>query len=78
MSKCEFKTKIVQRKTFLVCVKSIKHSQVILVVDDGIMASNITIPGAFYQVRYVDNGVHAIYEINQSAFPEEAPPIPVE
>ncbi len=78
MSKCEFKTMIIQRKTFLVCVRRIKHSQAILVVDDGIMAGNITTPGAFYQVRYVDNGVHAIYEINQSAFPEEAPPVPIE
>ncbi len=69
---------IIQRKTFLVCAMSIKHSQVILVVDDGIVAGNVTIPGALYQVRYIDNGVHAIYEINQSAFPEEAPPIPIE
>jgi hypothetical protein len=31
-----------------------------------------------YQIRPKGNGVHAIYEINQSAFPEETPPIPVD
>jgi len=59
-------------------LKGVEHSQVILVVDDGIMSGNITLPGAFYQVRYAGNGVHAIYKIDQSAFPPEADPIPVD
>ncbi len=41
-------------------LKGVEHSQVILVIDDGIMSGNITLPGAFYQVRYGGNGVHAI------------------
>ncbi len=52
--------------------------QVILAVEDGHMAGNITIGIQMYQVRGVGNGVHAIYEIDQSAFPDELPPIPGE
>ena len=59
-------------------LERMEYSQVILVVKDGLMAGNIALPGAFYQVRYVGNGVHAIYEINQSAFPPDAEPIPVD
>ena len=59
-------------------LEGVEHSQVILVVKDGLMAGNIAPPGAFYQVRYAGSGVHAIHEINQSAFPPEAEPIPVD
>jgi peptidyl-Asp metalloendopeptidase len=52
-------------------------SQVILVVEDGIMAGNIMANGEFYQVRAVGEGIHAVRKIDQSKFPEEAPPIPV-
>ena len=53
-------------------------SSVILVAEDEIMAGNISLPGGFYQVRYAGNGIHAIYQINQAAFPPEADPIPVD
>jgi hypothetical protein len=53
-------------------------SQVILAVNQGRLAANIAVPPAFYQVRYAGNGVHVIYQIDQSAFPPEAEPIPVE
>ena len=53
-------------------------SDVILVVEDGIMAGNIMVNGEFYQVRAVGEGIHAVRKIDQSKFPEEAPPIPVQ
>ncbi len=59
-------------------LKGVAYSQVILVVEGNMMAGNITMPGAIYQVRYAGNGVHAIYEIDQSAFPPEAEPTPIE
>ena len=59
-------------------IQGAKYSQVILVVDDGSMAGNIRLDGKLYQARAVGQGVHAIYEIDQSAFPPEAPPVPVD
>jgi hypothetical protein len=53
-------------------------SAVVLVARDGLLTGNINLPGGFYQVRYAGDGVHAIYEIDQTAFPAEAEPIPVE
>jgi peptidyl-Asp metalloendopeptidase len=52
-------------------------SEVILVVEDGVMAGNIMVNGEFYQVRAVGEGIHAVRKIDQSKFPQEAPPIPV-
>ncbi|MBA4421920.1 MAG: hypothetical protein C0390_02320 [Syntrophus sp. (in: bacteria)] len=63
--------------SFIGHVADIDESSVILAVYDGIMSGNITVPGAFYQVRYVGGGVHAVYQVDQSAFPPELPPIPV-
>ncbi len=59
-------------------ITGVEQSSIILSVYDGIMSGNISLPGGvFYQVRYVGEGVHAVYQIDQSAFPPEAPPIPV-
>jgi hypothetical protein len=52
------------------------YSQVVFVVGDGVLVGNISTPGAFFQVRYAGNGVHAISEIDQSGFPPELPPVP--
>lgn len=54
-----------------------KSSLVTLILKDQILAGNITIPKAFYQVRYSKAGIHSIYQINQNYFPQEANPIPV-
>jgi hypothetical protein len=51
-------------------------SQVILTVEDDVLAGNILADGEPYQVRAVHEGTHAIRRIDQSQFPEEAPPIP--
>jgi hypothetical protein len=59
-------------------LRGVDHSQVVLVVAGGQIAGNITLPGGIYQIRYAGDGVHAIYEIDQSAFPVEAEPVPVE
>ncbi|MFC2026034.1 M12 family metallo-peptidase [Chloroflexota bacterium] len=52
----------------------IAMSQVVLVEGGGQMAANISMPGAIYQVRYAGGDVHAIYHINQSAYPPEMEP----
>jgi hypothetical protein len=50
---------------------------VVLTVVDGDLAGNISFPGGFYEVRPIGSGNFAVYEIDQSAFPDEAPPIEV-
>ena len=62
--------------TWLGYLEGEPYSQVIFVVGDGVLVGNIIMPGASFQVRYAGNGVHAICEIDQSAFPPELPPVP--
>jgi hypothetical protein len=59
-------------------LEGVALSQVILVVKDGVMVGNVVGPGVFYQVRHIGDGVHAIRQADQTAFPPEAPPIPVD
>lgn len=56
----------------------VDFSQVILVVEQGIMAGHIAMPGAIYQIRYAGNGRHFVYEIDQAAFPPEARPVEID
>ena len=59
-------------------IDGMEHSSVVLTVEDGNMAGNITINGKIYQVRPAGSGIYSIREIDQSAFPSEAAPILVE
>ena len=65
------------RYTWYGHIKGMAHSQVILVVEDGSMAGDIRVSGDLYEIRPIGEGIHAIYEIDQSAFPQDAEPIPV-
>ncbi|MGB0386450.1 MAG: M12 family metallo-peptidase [Ardenticatenaceae bacterium] len=47
------------------------HSQVTLVVRDGIMVGKIALPTGIYEIQYVGGEVHRIIEIDQSAFPDD-------
>jgi hypothetical protein len=51
------------------------YSHAILTVENGGMAGSIMFEGTTYQIRDLGDGVHAIYEIDPSVFPEDAPPI---
>jgi hypothetical protein len=64
--------------TWIGHLEGVDYSQVILTVGGGQVAGNITLPGAFYQVRYMGDGVHAIYQIDQAAFPPEAESVSLE
>ncbi len=66
------------RYTWFGHIAGMELGHIILVVEDEVMAGNIIVNGKMYQVRGVSEGVHAIREINQGAFPDEAPPIPVQ
>ncbi len=62
------------RYTWFGRISEIKYSRVILTVENGSMAGNITLPSDSYQIRDTGKGIHAVYEINQNAFHNEATP----
>ena len=64
--------------TWFGSVEGVKDSQVILTVENGGMAGNITVDGQMYQVRDTGSGIHSVREIDQSGFPECFPPTPVD
>ncbi|MBF8277158.1 MAG: Binding protein, N-terminal [Candidatus Brocadiaceae bacterium] len=59
-------------------LKGVALSSVTMVVEDGLMAANIVFPGGAYQVRYAGGGVHVVCEVDHSAYPPEAEPIPAD
>lgn len=60
--------------TWFGTILELDRSQVILVVEDGSMAGNVVVDGQMYQVRDAGRGIHSVRNIDQSAFPDEAPP----
>lgn len=57
-------------------LQSIPLSQAVLVETNGVLSGSVSMPGASYQIRRVSDNVYSIEEIDQSAFPDELPPIP--
>jgi hypothetical protein len=64
--------------TWFGSVEGVKNSQVILTVENGGMAGNITVDGQMYQVRDTGSGIHSVREIDQSGFADCFPPTPVD
>ena len=65
------------RYTWFGTLQGVKSGRAILVVEDGSMVGNITVNGQMYQIRTAGGPIHAIREIDQATFPDEADPIPV-
>jgi hypothetical protein len=45
-------------------------------VADGVIAANVSVDGAVYEIRHVSNGVHVIRQVDTSAFPSPSSPLP--
>ena len=58
-------------------IAGMAQSKVILVVGDGLIKGSVTMPDAFYKISHIGNDTHVIYEIDQTRFPPESDPIPV-
>ncbi len=58
-------------------IYGIPRSEVIFVVKNGLMIGNIVLPGYIYQIRYAENNIHAINEIDSSFSRPDLPPIPI-
>jgi len=52
-------------------------AQLFLASGGGQIAAQVSSPGGIYEVRYAGDGVHVISQIDQSLYPEEAPPIEI-
>ena len=57
-------------------VKEADKSSITLAVRDDALAGSIVVDHTFYQVRAIGDGLHAILEIDQSAYQREAEPLP--
>jgi hypothetical protein len=55
-----------------------EDSLIILIVKDGVLIGNISVGNKQYIIRYLGGETHVIHEIDQSGYPSEADPDPVE
>jgi hypothetical protein len=55
-------------------VQGVPMSQVTLVAEDGVLVGNVRQQGQMYAIRFVGNGTHAIYQLNQALYPPEHDP----
>ena len=53
----------------------VDNGRATLAFSDQVLSGDITVPDLLYRIRYVGDGLHAIYEIDPSAFPPEAEPL---
>ncbi len=51
------------------------ESEVTFSAVNGVVIGNIQFQGAFYQLRYLSDRIHVIYEVAPTAFPDEMEPI---
>lgn len=53
----------------------VDHGRATLAFGDQVLSGEITMPSVLFRIRYVGDGLHAIYEIDPSGFPPEAEPL---
>jgi hypothetical protein len=56
-------------------IEGVENSQVTLAVEGGIIAGNFRIRQSLYQVRYIGEGTHVLYQIDPTAFPPDSRPL---
>ncbi len=61
-------------RTWFGAIENVANSAVTMVVKGDIVMINISVGSSNYQVRSIDKGIHAIRQIDQSAFPPELEP----
>ena len=52
-------------------VEGVPNGTAILVIDDSLMVGTVTIDRRVFRISYLGDGVHAIADIDQSAFPRD-------
>ncbi len=54
-------------------LRGVPNGYVTLVVSGGVMAGNISMPGASYEVRYAGGRAHTVYKVDYAGYPPEHP-----
>ncbi|MCL5950728.1 MAG: M12 family metallo-peptidase [Chloroflexi bacterium] len=57
-------------------LQGIELSTVNLVTEDGVTVGSINYPGGMYVIRYAENGVQTVQDIDQSQYPPERDAVP--
>jgi peptidyl-Asp metalloendopeptidase len=52
-------------------------SEVTLVMKDRLLVGNVSFPGGRFQIRFLEDGIHRIREVDPSGYPKERDPIPI-
>ncbi len=58
-------------------VPGVPYSSVVIVEEDGVISGNVDAGGARYQIRNFGPAGHRARQVDDAAFPAEAPPIPI-
>lgn len=61
--------------TWIGRIAGVEHSQVTLVVGGGILTGNVTVENELFQVRWVDEPVYGVYQVDRTSYPPEAEPL---
>ncbi|MBW8012946.1 MAG: hypothetical protein FVQ83_17145 [Chloroflexi bacterium] len=65
--------------TWIGHIEGVELSEVTLSVIENVMSGSIILPGGeIYRIAFLSESMHAVYQIDQSAFPEEEAPDPLE
>jgi hypothetical protein len=56
-------------------IEGFQDSQVSLAVDGNVMVGNVSVQQSLYQVRYLGDGTHVLYQIDPTAFPPDSEPL---
>ena len=62
--------------TWIGHLRGVELSQVVLIINAGVVAGNISMPAARYHIRYAGSGIHEVQEIDQSKFPADETHVP--
>lgn len=61
--------------TWVGSLVDIPFSNFSLVARDGKMVGTVKMPGGFYRIGYLQNGVHIVQELDEGAYPPELEPL---
>ncbi len=63
--------------TWIGHLEGLENSFVTFVVNEGVVIGKITTSQEIYELRFAEEELHVVVQINQAAFPSEGEPIPV-
>lgn len=62
-------------KNWIGHISGATYSEVVLAYRNGVLIGDIRVEQNLYQIRYIKDDIHAVQEVDQTAFPPEAEPV---